>query len=80
VGTLDNHQCNQRGYVVHLRGKRGGTCCSNGDHVGVLSSELSERFQGMAKAQPGVKFLFSDFFYLICKVLAQIRVLEKSKY
>ena len=60
--------------------KRGSTCCRNGDHVGVLSAELSERFQSMAKAQSGVKFLFSDFFYLICKVLAQIRVLEKSKY
>ena len=31
----------------------------------------------MAEAQPGLKFLFSVFFYLICKVLAQIRVLEK---
>jgi hypothetical protein len=30
----------------------------------------------VAETQSGVKFLFLDFFYLICRVLAQIRVLE----
>mgnify|MGYP006319352707 FL=1 len=42
MGFMDNYQCSECRDVEHMRGKRRGSFRRHGDHVGVLSPELSE--------------------------------------
>ena len=65
VDVMDNNECSKRSDVVHMCLQRGGSCGSDGDHVGFLSSQLNKWFEGVEEAQQvrfALKIFISRFF------------------